>query len=270
MMTKGQKALLIDITLCGGCRDCMAACMDAHGFEDDPFEVEKLSATAYTVLTESQDGEWYARKMCRHCVEPSCASVCPVGALEKTDLGPVVYDASKCLGCRYCIQACPQDVPRYEWDRAVPAVAKCDMCYERIRDGGIPACAEACLNGATMFGDREEILAEARQRVSEDPDLYHPHICGEDELGGSCVIILSPVPLTDLGIADGFPTRPLPELTAEALARVPGIVVMGGALMFAISWITRRRSEVARAETEQVVELQRVGSGDAEEREDVR
>ena len=264
-MKEAQKALLIDITLCGGCRDCMAACMSEHGFEKDPFEVNDLSATAYSAMKESADGEWYARQMCRHCVEPSCVSVCPVGALEKTDLGPVVYDAKKCLGCRYCIQACPQDVPRYEWDKAVPAVAKCDMCYERIKAGGIPACAEACPNGATMFGDREELLAEGRRRVSEDPDLYYPHICGDEELGGSCVIILSPVPLTDLGFADGFPDGPLPELTAEALARVPGIVVMGGALMLAISWISRRRVEVARAEAEEVLDLQRAGDVNGEE-----
>jgi len=263
-MKEDQKALLIDITLCAGCRDCMAACMQEHGFEADPFEVNKLSATAYTVLKESPDGSWFTRQMCRHCVEPSCASVCPVGAIQKTDLGPVVYAASKCLGCRYCIQACPHDVPRYEWGKAVPAVAKCDMCDERIREGGVPACAEACLYGGTTFGDREELLAEARRRVNEDPDIYYPHICGDEELGGSCVIILSPVPLTDLGVADGFPARPLPELTAEALARVPGIVVMGGALMFAISWITRRRAEVARMEAEGVLELHRVEDGSTE------
>jgi formate dehydrogenase iron-sulfur subunit len=264
-MKAAQRALLIDVTLCAGCRDCMTACMQEHGFEGDPFEIDQLSATSLTVLKESPDGEWSVRQMCRHCVEPSCASVCPVGAIQKTDLGPVIYDAKKCLGCRYCIQACPQDVPRYEWNKTVPAVAKCDMCYERIQQGGVPACAEACPSGATIFGDREELLAEARRRIAADPDLYYPHICGEDELGGSCVIILSPVPLTDLGIADGFPEVPLSELTSEALARVPGIVVMGGALMFAIAWITRRRDEVARAETQEALELQRVAVEKTEE-----
>jgi len=270
-MKTTPKALLIDITLCGGCRDCMIGCMAEHGFEGDPFEVDDLSATAYSIVKEASDGEWYGRQMCRHCVEPSCVSVCPVGALEKTDLGPVIYDANKCLGCRYCIQACPHNVPRYEWDKAVPAVAKCDMCYERIKEGGIPACAEACPNGATIFGDREEMLAEARRRLREDPDLYYPHICGEEELGGSSVIILSPVPLEELGIADGFPTQAPAELTAQALARVPGIVVMGGAMMFAIAWISRRRDAVARAEAEEMLELQRI-DGDPvkdEEGEDV-
>jgi formate dehydrogenase iron-sulfur subunit len=256
-MKAAQRALLIDVTLCAGCRDCMTACMQEHGFEGDPFEIDELSATAFTALKESSDGDWYARQICRHCVNPSCASVCPVGALQKSDLGPVIYDANKCLGCRYCIQACPHDVPRYEWDKAVPAVAKCDMCYARIKEGGIPACAEACPSGATIFGDREELLAEARRRVSEDPDIYYPHICGEEELGGSCVIILSPVPLADFGMPDEFPEVPLSELTAEALARVPGIVVMGGALMFAIAWISRRRDEVARAEGREVLKLQR-------------
>ena len=138
----GQKALLIDITRCIGCRACSAACQELHQFPGDGTDAE-LSATAYTVVLDKGEDR-YVRKMCMHCVDPSCASVCPVGAFTKDALGPVTYDASRCLGCRYCMVACPFGVPKYEWSKAVPAVRKCDFCVERQKAGQLPACAEAC------------------------------------------------------------------------------------------------------------------------------
>lgn len=241
-----SSALLVDITMCVGCRDCMKACMERQGFDGDPFDKEVLSATNYTQIEEH--GEWFVRSMCLHCVTPSCASVCPVAALVKTDAGPVTYDASRCIGCRYCMQACPFGVPRYEWDKAVPAVAKCDGCYDRVTAGKPTACAEACPFGATVSGKRGELLAEAHKRLQEYPEDYYPHVYGENEIGGTSVLFLSPVPFEELGFQIGLGDVPLPELTWEALERVPGIVTVGGAVLMAIWWITRRRVEVARAE----------------------
>src|ERR1041384_5043194 len=106
-----KKALLIDTTMCIGCNACQDGCKKEYGLAEG--EEKKLSATAYTAL-EEHDGV-YVRRMCQHCLEPTCASVCPVGALEKTPAGPVVYDESKCIGCRYCIQACPLHVPAHRW-----------------------------------------------------------------------------------------------------------------------------------------------------------
>ena len=96
-----------------------------------------------------------------NCLQPACASVCPVGALQKTALGPVVYDASRCMGCRYCMQACPFQVPSYEWDKRLPKMRKCDMCFDRQTAGKLTACAEACPVGATLNGNRDELVAEA-------------------------------------------------------------------------------------------------------------
>jgi len=219
--------------------------MDLHAFEGDAFEVEKLSPKAYTVIEEH--GDKYVRRMCMHCVTPSCASVCPVAALRKTEEGPVIYEASRCLGCRYCIQACPFNVPRYEWNNTVPAVAKCDMCVGRAAEGKVPACVEACPTGATIIGPRSELLAEAHRRIEESPDDYHPHVYGEFEIGGTSVMFLSPVPFSDLGFREGLGNTPLPMHTLHALERVPGIVSMGGAVLLAIWWITNRREEVARS-----------------------
>ncbi len=118
------RAILVDITKCIGCRSCEQACKEAHGF---PKETEAhLSPTALTVIEER--GDKFVRKMCMHCQDPACASACLVGALKKTSAGPVTYDGSKCIGCRYCLVACPFSVPRYEWSKLVPYVKKCDMC----------------------------------------------------------------------------------------------------------------------------------------------
>ena len=238
------RALLIDITRCIGCRACVAACQEIHGFPGNDAATE-LSAVAYTAMVDM--GELHVRKLCMHCLTPSCASVCPVAAFQKTDAGPVVYDARRCLGCRYCMVACPFGVPRYEWTSAVPAVRKCDMCAERLAQGGLPGCVEACPVEATITGSREELLAEAHRRIRESPESYYPHVYGETEAGGTSVLVLSPVSFAALGFRQGLGARPLSDLTWSALEKIPGVVTIGGAALLGVWWITNRREEVAAA-----------------------
>jgi formate dehydrogenase iron-sulfur subunit len=220
--------------------------MEIHDFAGDAFEIEELSATAYTVIEEK--GDYFVRSLCMHCETPSCVSVCPVAALQKTEMGPVVYESSRCIGCRYCIQACPFNIPRYEWNSAIPSVAKCDMCIERQQRGEVPACVEACPVEATTVGTREEMLAEAHRRIEESPDDYYPHVYGETEAGGTSTLFLSPVSFEELGFRTDLGDLPLPMLTQEALEKIPGVVTVGGAVLLATWWITNRREEVARAE----------------------
>jgi len=242
-----QKAMLIDIKRCIGCMSCETACKQLHGFGT---ELEPtLSDTAFTVV-ESR-GDKFVRKLCMHCEDPACASACPVGAISKLPLGPVVYNADKCIGCRYCMIACPYSVPRYQWTKLAPFVKKCDLCAERVKDNGQPACVEACPAQASVFGDRDALINEAWTRIRGDSS-YVPHIYGVEEAGGSSVLFISDVAFEQLGMkAAPSGNQPMPTLTASALGDSPKVVVMGGTILSALYWVTQRRREVALAEAEE-------------------
>ena len=263
MLQVKPQALLVDITRCVGCRACIGACMEAHELPGDPDKVDRLSEHALTNLVEHGDDR-FVRELCRHCVSPSCASVCPVEALKKTPAGPVVYEASRCMGCRYCMQACPYNIPKYEWHSANPRVVKCDLCAPRLAAGKPTACAEACPAGAIQLGTPEAMLAEARRRLAAEPAAYYQKIYGENELGGTSVLFLSPVPFEQLGFPANLSHEALPELTGAALEKIPGIVTIGGALLFGIWWITQRREEVARAEGREATGLPAAPSAGSE------
>lgn len=238
-------ALLIDITQCVGCGECRRACQVSHGFPD--VDTTTMNEKAFTVL--EQHGEMYVRRLCQHCEEPACASVCPVGALYKSKEGPVNYDVDKCLGCRYCMLACPYDVPKYEWGSVNPRVRKCTMCYdERTSKGQPTACSEACPTGATLFGNRAELLAEAHKRIAENPGTYHPRVYGEREVGGTSVLYLSSVPFEKLGFTTAAGTEPMPKLTWDVLSKLPDVVVVAGVAFSSIYWITHRREDVRKHE----------------------
>lgn len=243
-MTK-PKALLIDITKCIGCQACVYACKEANNLPEPDKEEEELSPSAYTVVKEK--GDVYYRRLCMHCNDPTCASVCPVKAFEKTPNGPVIYHSKKCIGCRYCIQACPFGVPTYEWKSTKPLVRKCTMCAERQKEGKIPACAEACPTGATIFGDRDELIKEARKRIRENPETYVNHIYGEKEAGGTSVLILSNVEFEKLGFPTNLTEEPLSDLTWKIMSKIPNYVVVSGVFLYGIYWIINRRMELTES-----------------------
>jgi formate dehydrogenase iron-sulfur subunit len=237
-------AILNDVTKCTGCERCVAACTKANHLPDRvayPWSKgDGLSAERFTSIVRFKGR--YVRKQCRHCVEPACASACPVAALRKTPEGPVIYDEDRCLGCRYCMMACPFGIPRYQWESPAPYVRKCTMCYEtRIKNGQPPACTEACPNKATIFGDRDELMGRARSLAAASAGALT--VYGDTEVGGTCVIYLAP-PGLNLAVGGPVPSGSLPKLTATAMAAVPPVFVGVGALMGGLSWVIGRRQRL--------------------------
>jgi len=239
-----KAAILTDTTLCIGCNECALACKKANHLEPDVprrWDLDDgLSARNWTSVVEGPDRS-FVRKQCRHCLEPACVSACPVGALSRTDIGAVVYDSAKCMGCRYCMMACPYGIPRYDWDQAVPYVRKCILCYDRIRAGGQPACTDACPTKATIFGDRDLLLAEARRRIRENPGRYVDRVWGEHEIGGTSVLYISNVDLSFLTHGIQLGSVPVPERTRAAMHAVPFAFTGVVAVMAGLNWIIDRR-----------------------------
>lgn len=235
-------AMLYDTTKCIGCRACQNAC---KGWNDNPSEPDptglydaplELSADTWTLiqLYEGNDERSFVKLQCMHCLEPACVSACPVHALEKTAEGPVTYDPLRCIGCRYCMVACPFSVPRFEWDEVFPKVAKCTFCNDRLAVGDGPACVEACPAGALIWGKRGELLTEAKGRIADNPGKYENHVYGEDDVGGTSVLYLSHVGFENLGFPN-LGTEPVPELSDQMgpiilpTFLVGGLVVLAGA-----------------------------------------
>jgi len=248
--------MLIDLTKCIGCRACQAACKQWNelpaesttnqgSYENPPKRSAKTWTTVtFNEVTEGDEFSWvFAKRQCMHCEHPACTSACIVGALHKTPDGPVLYDDYKCIGCRYCMLACPFGVPTFEWDKPIPYIRNCTMCVDRQAEGKEPACATACSTGALTFGGRDELLQEARSRIRAKPNKYVDHIYGEKEVGGTSELYLSPVRFEKLG----FPTLG-PEVISRyadvAMLAVPPTIVAVGAAMGGVYWFVKRRERL--------------------------
>lgn len=241
--------VLVDTTRCLGCRSCELACAEANGLpppdfgDASVFERERTpSATQWTVVSRhaTDVGDVFAKKQCMHCNQPACASACLVKAMLKTEQGPVIWRESKCMGCRYCMVSCPFDVPKFEYDSAVPRIQKCIMCWDRLQAGQQPACVENCPGEALQFGRRRDLIEEARRRIYQEPDRYHHEIYGEHEVGGTGWLYLSAVPFEQLGFRTDLGWTSYPDLTTGFLYGVPIVLLLWPAFLLAASQGTRR------------------------------
>ncbi|MFC1706065.1 4Fe-4S dicluster domain-containing protein [Planctomycetota bacterium] len=263
-----MKAILTDTTKCVGCRECVTACKKVNQLEPEVPRrwslSDGLSARNWTSVLRVE-GEHYVRKQCRHCLDPACVSVCPVGALTRSAEGAVIYDASRCMGCRYCMMSCPYGIPRYDWDHPNPYIRKCTLCHERIARGEQPACTEACPTKATIFGDRDELLAEAKRRIREAPNLYVPRVWGEHEVGGTAVLYISDIDLSFLANGRADEERALPTTTDLVMESVPFTFVGVGAALAGLYWIIDRRNKVMEERIQAHEEEKAAGEQGAEE-----
>lgn len=240
---------LIDVTRCRGCEECVAACIRQN--EKDPIQAERDRVLSRDGLTDNRlstvlkvASDRFAKKNCMHCLEPSCVSACLVGGITKRPDGPVVYDPAKCIGCRYCMLACPFHIPRYEWAETVPFMVKCDMCADRLDAGQEPACVDACPYDAITFGLRTRLLEEARTRIQQAPQLYQNHIWGEKEFGGTSMLYISDVDLASLGWPESVPEA-IPHLTEPLVHKTPFIGLSVAIGLVGLNWIVKRRNKLA-------------------------
>jgi len=249
--TKGDEdvefyGILYDSWKCGGCQSCEIACAEAHGLpvpEDVPTAgvTRNTSENSRMVINafSTSKGEVYRKQQCMHCNEPACVAACLTQAMYKTKEGPVIWRGDKCMGCRYCMVSCPFDVPKFEYHSANPKIIKCDMCYDKIKEGGIPTCVEICPAEALMFGTRRELLREAKKRIIENPGVYAEVIYGEHEAGGTGFVYLSPVPLNELNFNTKIQKSSYPELSKGFLYAVPSIFVLIPPILLGIHEATK-------------------------------
>jgi formate dehydrogenase iron-sulfur subunit len=155
--------------------------------------------------------------------------------------GPVIYRAYRCLGCRYCQAACPFGIPCFEWDNGItPVISKCFMCYDRLQEGLIPACAQACPAGALQFGQRDKLLVKAHAQIAAYPGRYVDHVFGEYEVGGTSMLYLSDVHFERLGFPADMPHEATPEGTEKILGKLPFVLLGMATLMGGTAAYTHR------------------------------
>lgn len=256
-------AVLFDVTKCVGCGSCTVACKmwnglsyengNAHGY-DARLDDQTWTAVGYHEV-KNDNGEnllRFLKRQCMHCLKPACVSVCFAKAITVTETGAVVYDAKKCVGCRYCMIGCPYDVPKYEWDKVLPSIMKCQLCAGKLEKNESPACVSTCPSGALTFGTRDELLCKARAAIAGD-SRYLNHIYGETEGGGTRWLYISDVPFEKLGLPADVPEEDIPSMVHQYSKWKPGLFAGAAVVFGALGFYTYRRlkvEEAQKAETE--------------------
>ena len=260
-LSDDRMGVLVDTTVCIGCRSCEWACKNAHDLQTDPIDTyndrsvyekkRRPDEYALTVVNEYDNPKnsllpTDVKVQCMHCEKPACVSACIVGAFTKHPEGPVTWDSDKCIGCRYCLVACPFQVPSFEYSKALqPKIMKCDFCFERTKEGKLPACVELCPTEALIYGKRSELIEIAKQRIKRQPDKYFNYVLGETEVGGTSWLYLAGQDFAKLD----FPKLghdPAPGVT-EAIQHgifsyfIPPIALF--ALLGSVMWINKNKNK---------------------------
>ncbi len=256
---KDSFGVLHDTTRCIGCRECEKSCQSVNNLPmpEKPFDdlsvthsKRRTSAAAWTVVNryEVNDIEHFRKTQCMHCNDPACASACFARCFTKEPSGAVSYKGDQCVGCRYCMVACPFYIPGFQYEEAFdPLVLKCTFCQPRLEKGLLPGCVEACPMDALTFGKRSDLLKIARKRIEQNPERYVDYIYGETDAGGTAWMTLSGAPQAKLGLNMNLGTRPMGEYTAGALGAVPMIIGFWPVLFAGAYGITKYKESRAKA-----------------------
>jgi formate dehydrogenase beta subunit len=270
--------VLVDTTYCIGCRRCEWACNDWNKNQNKPIKtfedksvfshVRRTHADSFTIVNRFQHTEKsepvYVKKQCMHCEDPACLSACFVDAFKKTPSGAVTYDPSVCVGCRYCMVACPFDIPAYEYDEPItPRVMKCTFCFDRISQAGrVPACVEICPTETLRFGKRSELLQLAHERLRNNPRKYINHVYGEHEVGGTSWLYLASVPFEKIGFRRDLGTKPIPSTTKGFLFSVKTFeIIAAWPLVFAAFYAIAKFRSKDKPQSSGESEKKREGHG---------
>lgn len=241
--------VLVDVTKCTGCEKCIEACIEKNNLNlnksyfDRETSRDGLSSDRFLTIKKINNTR-FSRLSCMHCLEPACVSACLVGGITKSIEGPVIYDPDKCIGCRYCMLACPFHIPRYEWNEIRPFMKKCNLCYDRIKENKLPVCVQACPQKAIIFGDRNKLIHQAHYIINNNKSKYLNHVWGEKEYGGTSVLYISDISLDSMGWADK-PGTPIPHFTEPLIEKTPAIGLTVGGFLVGINWIIRRRMDLS-------------------------
>ncbi len=257
-----QYGVLVDTTVCIGCRRCEWACKEWNKlpnqkplseYEKDRSvfnEKRRMHADSFTVVNRFDNPAdplkpIYVKIQCMHCYEPACASSCFVKAFTKKPVGAVVHHPGLCVGCRYCMAACPFMVPAYQYDNAfTPEVTKCTFCFDRItKEGGVPACVSICPVETMTFGKRTDLIELAHKKIRDNPGRYYPHLYGEHEVGGTSWMYLSSVPFDKIGFRSDLGNVPIPVMGKPFLSLVSPVFIVIPALTMGLYSFKKRRDE---------------------------
>lgn len=268
---------LVDIDLCIGCKACEIACKE---WNDLPAENtsnfgsyqshEDLSASTWDLMRfnevelDNGDMAWLIRKdSCLHCEEPACLLACPApGAIVQYENGIVDFDQSNCIGCQYCVSACPFDIPRL--DRGTKKVYKCTMCADRVSTGLEPACVKACPTGSIKFGSKADMVAYGEAKVAKLKDRGLDNAMLYDPSGVGGLHMMYVVPRGELLGDYGLPRDPNVRSTLSFigllrnLRRIGAVAAWAGLVGTAIFWLRTGRRQPP-PEDEVVAEAMRLG-----------
>ncbi len=246
-------SVLVDTTRCIGCRNCEVACATQNDLpipestSPDVFaELRDTTPDQWTVVNkfDTDAGEVFVKKQCMHCNQAACSTACLTQAMYKTEEGPVIWRASKCMGCRFCMVSCPFVIPRFEYHSANPKIQKCILCNERLEEGELPACVETCPVDALQFGTRREMERIAQNRIYNNPNDYVDHIYGQDEVGGTGWLYLSAAPFDQIGFRTDLSHEPVPALTQNFLYAVPVVFLLWPAALNGMRYIKSNEDAV--------------------------